>query len=97
MDDREAMRERNRELLARRAGHPPETVEICRDLERRFPGWSVWYSKRDFLDHRYPHYAARLRDPHFRDPCLHASDPEELAVLIKGENERGDRWWRGPR
>jgi hypothetical protein len=90
---RRAMREKNREILAERQGHPPETLTACRDLEAQFPGWSIWYSSDDFIHHTGPHYAAHPEHARLGEPDLCAPDPETLTILIKVDE--GQRRTRG--
>lgn len=36
---------RNRRLLAERLGWPAGALEACEDVERRFPGWAVFWCR----------------------------------------------------
>lgn len=69
--------ERNREILAARLGHPPETVHVCRELQARFPGRDVLFTG-DSLD----------GDALGRDRAGVLAAPVRLGRLLPGDRER---------
>ena len=91
--------ERNREILAERAGWPAGTLEACRDLEHRHPGWHCWWSARPWRrDGDVPDGAAFGAAPHSRGlaDSLYATTPDELRHLIEqAEKELREMYpWR---
>lgn len=85
-DDLEAMRERNREIIAQRLGYPDGTVEAEREIERRCPDYCAWFSKGDMPGQPGPRYGARIRNARFSDPTYYGTTPNEVVKQIEADH-----------
>jgi hypothetical protein len=80
------MAERNREILAERLGHPPETVEGCCEIERRCPGYFAWYSDGTMAGQPGPRYGARVENARYSDPTYYGNTPDDVVAQIQAEH-----------
>jgi hypothetical protein len=89
--------ERNRELIAERLGWPEGAVEVCREVEARWPDWRVHYDNGRVPGGPGPGYVASLEQSQvwrgYR-PKVSAAHPEELETLIRdADAQRPPRPW----
>lgn len=80
---------RNRPVLARRLAWPPDAVDLCEEVERRYPGWYPNYSHGDSWERpERGYYAVPWEEQRYppRAPVFGA-DADALVGAI-GERER---------
>jgi hypothetical protein len=86
---------RNREILAKRLGWPGGVLAACLDLERRFPGWDVFWLRENTIKgwERPAGFSARNLDA-WHGCERFAEDPVELAALMEQvpEHDVTKRW-----
>jgi hypothetical protein len=91
-----ATQEQNRELIAQRLGWPDGALDATRDLEARFPGYSVWWGSGRVTDPRPGYYAIRAGD-YGRGPTLYAVDADAMGFVISAhEATRPRDPWERP-
>lgn len=73
--------ELNRRLVAERLGWPEGAAEACRELERDFPEWMVFWSRGSYPEPSDRGYRAVLQR-HNHHVQLLASDPATLRELV---------------
>lgn len=82
MTDRN-IQERNRELLARRLGWPPDALDECRAFEREFTGWYAWWSS------TYGGYGASpAYGPFIRQRTHYSPTAEGLRTQVRQDIQR---------
>lgn len=70
--------ERNRDLIAERMEWPDGAVDACRQLEREFPAWTVYWVSGKLPSSPRKGYQAIFDDHHHRFSRAFGETPEEL-------------------
>lgn len=79
--------EENRTLIAERMGWPDGAVEACRDLEREFPSWTVYWVSGELPAAPRRGFQAIFDDHHHRMARAFGETPEELRENLAAAND----------
>jgi hypothetical protein len=84
-EDTRSLAERNRELLAERLGWPAGTIEACRSIEARCPGYAAWWSEGDMSTPEGAPYAARVKGARSADRTYYGRDADDVVAQIEAD------------